>query len=89
MVPATTIFTDLVSNYNLFDDSNIIQIAPSPTNQEKYTIKLSQPGLNLFSEAAKKTDGKVSVNKTNGTCLNSNGMLPENGAWPIIKLVFF
>ena len=66
-VPATITFADLISNFNLFDDSNIIQIALSPTNQEKYTIKLSQPGLNLFSEAAKKTDGKVSVRKINGT----------------------
>ena len=64
MVPATITFTDIVSNYNLFDDSNIIQIAPSPTTQEKYTIKLSQSGLDLFLGASQKTDGKVSVNKT-------------------------
>ena len=64
MVPATINFTDIVSNYNLFDDSNIIQIAPSPMTQAKYIIKLSQSGLNLFSGAAQKTDGKVSVNKT-------------------------
>ena len=63
-VPATITFTDLVSNYNLFDDSNIIQIAPSSTTQEKYTIKLPQSGLYLFSGAAQKIDGKVSVNKT-------------------------
>ena len=48
-VPATITFMDLVSNYNPFDDSNIIQIALSPTTQAKYTIKLSQPGLDLFS----------------------------------------
>ena len=64
MVPATTTFTDLVSNYNLFDNSNIIHISPSPTTQAKYTIKLSQSGLDLFSGAAQKIDGKVSVNKT-------------------------
>ena len=56
--------TDLVSKYNLFDDYNIIQIAPSPTTQAKYTIKLPQLGLDLFSGAAQKTDEKVSVNKT-------------------------
>ena len=50
--------------YCFVDDSNIIQIAPSPTTQAKYTIKLSQSGLDLFSGAAQKTDGKVSVNKT-------------------------
>ena len=38
-------------------------IAPSPTTQEKYTINLSQSGLDLFSGATQKTDGKVSVNK--------------------------
>ena len=63
-VPATITFTDLVSNYNLFDNSNIIHIAPSPITQSKYTIKLSQSGLDLFSGAAQKTDGKVCVNKT-------------------------
>ena len=63
-VPATTTFADLVSNYNLFDDCNIIQIAPSTTTQAKYTIKLSQSGLDLFSGAAQKTDGNVFVNKT-------------------------
>ena len=63
-VPATITFTDLVSNYNIFDDSNIIHIAPSPTTQAKYTIKLSQSGLDIFSGAAQKTDGKVYVNKT-------------------------
>ena len=63
-VPATITFTDLISNYNLFDDSNIIHIAPSPTTQSKYTIKLSKSGLDLFSGAAQKTDGKVCVNKT-------------------------
>ena len=50
--------------YYFVDDSNIIQISPSPTTQEKYTIKLSESGLDLFSGAAQKTDGKVSVNKT-------------------------
>ena len=64
MVPATITTTDLVSNYNLLDDSDIIQITPSPTTQAKYTIKLSQSGLDLFSGAAQKTDGKVCVNKT-------------------------
>ena len=63
-VPATIPFTDLVSKYNLFDDSNIIQIAPSPTIQAKYIIKLSQSGLDLFSGAAQKTYEKVSVYKT-------------------------
>ena len=63
-VPETITFTDLVSNYNLFDDYNTIHIAPSLTTQEKYTIKLSQSGLDFFSGAAQKTDGKVSVNKT-------------------------
>ena len=47
-----------------FDDYNIIKISPSPTTQEKYTIKLSQSGLDLFSGAAQIIDGKVSVNKT-------------------------
>ena len=55
---------DLVSNYNLFDDSNIIHIAPSPTTPEKYTIKLSQSGLDVFSGAAQKTDGNICVKKT-------------------------
>ena len=64
MVPATITFTDLVSNYNLFDNSNIIHIAPSPTTQAKYTIKLSQSVLDLFSGAAQKTYGKACVNKT-------------------------
>ena len=64
MVPETITFTDLVSNYNLFNDYNIIQIYPSPTNQAKYTIKLSQSGLNLLSGASQKTDEKVGVNKT-------------------------
>ena len=64
MVPATITFTDLVSNYNLFYDSNIISIAPSPTTQARYTINLSQSGLDLFSGAAQKKDGKVSFNKT-------------------------
>ena len=50
--------------YCFVDDSNIIQIAPSPTTKEKYTINLSQSGLDLFSGLAQKTDGKVSVNKT-------------------------
>ena len=63
-VPATITFTDLVSNYNIFDDSNIIQISPYPTTQAKYTINLSQSGLDLFSGSAHKTDGKVSVKKT-------------------------
>ena len=63
-VPATINFTYLISNYNLFDDYNIIHIAPSPTTQAKYTIKLSQPGLDLFSGATQKTYGKVCVNKT-------------------------
>ena len=64
MVPETITFTDLVSNYNLFNDYNIIQIYPSPTNQAKYTIKLSQSGLDIFSGAAQETYGTVSVNKT-------------------------
>ena len=64
MVPATITFTDIVSNYNLFDDSNIIQIAPSPTTQAKNIIKLSQSGLDIFSGASQKKYGKVSVNKT-------------------------
>ena len=63
-VPETITLTDLVSNYNLFDDSNIIQIAPSTTTQEKYKIKIPQSGLDIFSGAAKKTDGEASVNKT-------------------------
>ena len=71
-VPATITFTDLVSNYNLFDDYNIIYIAPSPTTQAKYTIKLSQSGSDLFSGAAQKTDGKVSVNKTKWYLLEFN-----------------
>ena len=50
--------------YFFVSDYNIIQIAPSPTTQAKYTIKLSQSGLYLFSGAAHKTDGKVSVKKT-------------------------
>ena len=57
-------FTDLVSNYNIFDNSNIIHIAPSPTTQAKYTINLSQSVLDLFSVATQKTDGKVCVKKT-------------------------
>ena len=63
-VPETITFTDLVSNYNLFDNYNIIHIAPSPITQAKYTIKLSQSGLDLFSGAAQKTDGNVCVYKT-------------------------
>ena len=59
-----TLFIDLVSNYNILDDYNIIQIAPSPTTEEKYTIKLSQSGLDIFSGASQKIDGKVGVNKT-------------------------
>ena len=55
---------DIVSNYNIFDDSNTIQIFPSPATQARYTIKLFQSGLDLFSGAAQKTYGKVSVNKT-------------------------
>ena len=64
MVPVTITSTDLVSNYNIFDDSNTIQIFPSPATQARYTIKLFQSGLDLFSGAAQKTYGKVSVNKT-------------------------
>ena len=63
-VPETITFTDLLSKYKKFDDYNIIQISPSPTTQAKYTIKLSQQGMDLFSGAAQKTDGKVCVNKT-------------------------
>ena len=62
--PATITFTDLVSNYNLFNNSNIIHKAPSPTTQAKYTIKLSQSGLDFFLGAAQKTYGKVCVNET-------------------------
>ena len=50
--------------YCFVNYSNIIQIAPYPTTQEKYTIRISQSGLDLFSRASQKTDGKVSVNKT-------------------------
>ena len=50
--------------YCFFDDSDIIQIAPSPTTKAKYAIKLPQSGMDFFSEAAQKTDGTVSVNKT-------------------------
>ena len=32
--------------------------------QEKYTIKLSQSALDIFSGPAQKKDGKVCVNKT-------------------------
>ena len=46
------------------NDSNVIQIAPSTTTQAKYTIKLSQSGLDIFSGAAQETYGTVSVNKT-------------------------
>ena len=57
-------FTDLVSNYNRFDDSNIINIDLSPTTQAKYTVKILQSGLDFFSGAAEKIYGKVSVKKT-------------------------
>ena len=50
--------------YFFVGDYNIIQIALYPTTQAKYTIKLSQSVLDLFSGAAQKTDRKVSVNKT-------------------------
>ena len=81
MVPATITFTDLVSYYNLFDDSNIIQIAPSTTTQEKYTIELSQSGLDIFSGAAQKKDGKVSVNKTKWYLLELKW--DANGKWSL------
>ena len=58
--------------YFLVEDSNIIQIYPSPTTQAKYTIKLSQSGFDLLSEAAQKTDGKVSlIGLSNGTLFDS------------------
>ena len=50
--------------YFFVGDYNIIQIALYPTTQAKYTIKLSQSVLDLFSGAAQRTDGKVCVNKT-------------------------
>ena len=50
--------------YWFVDDSNIIQIDPSPITQAKYTIKLSQSGLDLFSRAPQKIDGEFSVNRT-------------------------
>ena len=50
--------------YYFVYDSNIIHIAPSPTTQAEYTIKLSQSGLDIFSGVDQKIDGKVRVNKT-------------------------
>ena len=62
-------------------DYNIIQIAPYPTTQAKYTIKLSQSGLNLFSGAAQKTYGKVSVNKIKWCLLKWK--LGATGKWSL------
>ena len=65
--------------YCFVDDNNIIQIAPSPTTKAKYAIKLSQSGMDFFSEAAQKTDGKVSVNKTKWYLLELK--LDATGKW--------
>ena len=61
MVPETITFTDIISDNNLLDDSNIIHISPSPTTQAKYTIKLSQSGFDLFSGAARKQMERDSI----------------------------
>ena len=50
--------------YWFIDDSKIIQISPSPKTQTKYTIKLPQSGLNIFSGESQKTDGQVSADGT-------------------------
>ena len=62
-------------------DYNIIQIYPSPTTQSKYTIKLSQSGLDLFSGAAWKTHGKVSINKIKWYLLEFK--LDATGKWSL------
>ena len=38
-------------------------MAPFPNNSTEDTVKLSQEGLNIFSGAARKTGGEVSVQK--------------------------
>ena len=50
--------------YCFVDDYKIIQIAPYTMTQTKYTINLSQSGLDIFSGESQKTDGQVSVKKT-------------------------
>ena len=67
--------------YCFVEDYNIIQIAPSPTTKSKYTIKLSQPGLDLFSRETQKTYGKVSVNKTKWYLLEFKW--DANGKWSL------
>ena len=75
--------------YCFMDDNKIIQISPSLNDPAKYTTKISQEGLDIFSGVDQATGGNVSVKKTKWYLLEFKGDKAGNVVYLTTRRTYF